>query len=299
MAASLEDYYDRVVYLNLAIYVLYVFIKYILGPVLLCTYINRDDGVLNLQWVVHLVFGKLIGTSENKLPKISINKTKKMSRHGQVVLLFVIIAAFVVLAVGTALDLSLFTRSHICSEDTRIDCYPQLLSGANSTGLNISIDEPIQDCTEWNGEGISDRVTFVCYQKEFNLELLLAASGGLLALAFYVMKTTIGVLLILTRFLARKCNCNKTCLYVFRIVFAILASVIEVILVIVCLVFAVTRLTVDSTNDPPASTFIAMHAAEILVIFGITATLVWLPWEEYDYTQGDASDISDDDIELY
>ena len=298
MATSLEEYYNRIVYLNLAIYVSYVFIKYVLGPILLCVYINRNDGVLNLQWVVHLIFGKLIGTSDTRLPKISLNKTKKMSRHGQVVLLFVIIAAFVVLAVGTALDLSLFTRSHICSEDTRIDCYPQLISGANSTGLNISIDAPIRDCTEWNSEGVSTRVTFICYQKEFNLELLLAATGGLLALAFYVMKSTIGALLVLTRFLSKKCKCHNACLYIFRIVVAISASVVEVVLVAVCLMFAVTRLTVDTTNDPPASTFLAMHAAEILVIFGITATLIWLPWEEYDYTNEDDS-LNDNDIELY
>ena len=298
MATSLEEYFDRVVYLNLAIYLAYILIKYILGPILLCAYINRDDGVLNLQWVVHLIFGKLIGTSDTKLPKISLNKTKKMSRHGQVVLLFIIIAAFVVLAVGTALDLSLFIRSHICSEDARIDCYPQLISGANSTGLNISIDKPIRDCTEWNREGVSTRVTFVCYQKEFNLELLLAATGGLLALAFYVIKSVIGALLILTRFLMKKCKCHDKCLYVFRIIVAISASVIEVVLVVVCLVFAVTRLAVDTTNDPPASTFLAMHAAEILVIFGITATLIWLPWEEYDYTNED-SDLNEEDIELY
>ena len=298
MATSLEEYYNRIVYLNLAIYVSYVLIKYVLGPILLCVYINRNDGVLDLQWVVHLVFGKLIGTSDTRLPKISLNKTKKMSRHGQVVLLFVIIAAFVVLAVGTALDLSLFTRSHICSEDTRIDCYPQLISGANSTGLNISIDAPIQDCTEWNSEGISTRVTFICYQKEFNLELLLVATGGLLALAFYVMKSTIGALLVLTRFLTKKCKCHDTCPYVFRIIVAVSASVVEVVLVAVCLMFAVTGLTVDTTNDPPALMFLAMHAAEILVIFGITATLIWLPWEEYNYTNRDDS-LNENDIELY
>ena len=296
---SLDQFYNRVVYLNLAIYAAYILIKYVLGPILLCAYVKQDDAVLNLQWMVHLTFGKLIGTKNTTLPKISLqNETKKMSRHGQVVLLFIIMAAFVVLAVGTALDLSLFSRSHICTEDANIDCYPQLISGMNSTGLNITTDEPIQDCAFWNSEGVSDRVTFVCYQKEFNFELLLVATGGLLALAFCVMKTTIGLLLTLTRFLAKKCRCNDKFLYIIRIISAISLSIVEVILVVVCLVLAVTRLTVDSTNDSPEITFLAMYAAEILVIFGITATLIWLPWEEYEYSQGD-SDVSKEDIELY
>ena len=40
----------------------------------------------------------------------------------------------------------------------------------------------------------------------------------------------------------------------------------------------------DDTTDPPDISFLTMHAAELLVIFGIAATLQWLPWEEYKYT---------------
>ena len=68
---------------------------------------------------------------------------------------------------------------------------------------------------------------------------------------------------------------------------------------VVCLVLAVTRLTVDSTDDSPERTFLAMYAAEILVIFGITATLIWLPWEEYEYSQPSSKYIANKDIELY
>ena len=70
------------------------------------------------------------------------------------------------------------------------------------------------------------------------------------------------------------------------------------ILVVVCLVFAVDRLSMESLDDTPEASFLAMHAAEILVIFGIITTLIWLPWEEYNHANEDSA-ISKEDLELY
>ena len=309
MATSLYTYYDRVVYLNLLIYLLYAIVKYLIGLILLFIFqFKFQQTETPIQWIVFYIFGKLLQTKRVKegetihIPTIALHSdTKKMSRHGQITLLFVVIVTSVILAVGTALDLSLFGVSHICTEDSRINCYPQLISGANGTGLNISVDEPLQSCTYWNSEGVSERVTFICFDKEFNFDFFLASTGGLLALTLYVLKTATGVLLSLARCCVKTCNSiyridskNKsytctstTCVFVVRIIFAVLASIVEVVLVILCLVLAVEMVSVDSVSDPPSITFLIMHAAEILVIFGITATLLWLPWEDYWYAQAE------------
>ena len=282
---TLNDFYDRVVYLNLAIYIAYFLIKYVVALVLLCVLAKWcKDSITPVEWVVFVIFGKLLGSKESK---ISIEQTKKMSRHSQIMILFITVASFVVLAMGTALDLSLFSKSSICTEDLRYDCYPQLITGANKTGLNITTDEPVRDCSFWNSEGVSDRVTFVCYQKDFNFDLFLVATGGLLALGFFIMKTMIGVLLACTRCSVKKCKCSDTRVYVIRIILAIGASVAELGMLILCLVFGATRLSRDDTSDPPEISFLVMNAAEILVVFGITATLFWLPWEEYKGTIAD------------
>ena len=309
MATSLYTYYDRVVYLNLLIYLLYVIVKYLIGLILLGIFqFKFEQTETPIQWIVFYIFGKLLQRNKADkdktiyIPTISLHSlsdTKKMSRHGQITLLFVVIVSSLILAVGTALDLSLFGVSHICTEDSRIYCYPQLISGANGTGLNISVEEPLQSCTYWNSEGVSERVTFICFDKEFNFDFFLASTGGLLALTLYVLKTATGVLLSLARCCVKTCNStykngsedksctSTTCVFVVRIIFAVLASIVEVVLVILCLVLAVEMVSVDSASDPPSITFLTMHAAEILVIFGITATLLWLPWEDYWYARAE------------
>ena len=295
-------------YLNLLIYLLYVIVKYPIGLILLGIFqnINCQETKTPIQWIVFYIFGKLLQRNKADkdktiyIPTISLHSdTKKMSRHGQTTLLFIVIVSSVILAVGTALDLSLFGVSQICTEDSRIYCYPQLISGANGTGLNISVEEPLQSCTYWNSEGVSERVTFICFDKEFNFDFFLASTGGLLALTLYVLKTATGVLLSLARCCVKTCNStykkgsegkrctSTTCVFVVRIIFAVLALIVEVVLVIICVVLAVEMVSVDSVSDPPSITFLTMHAAEILVIFGITATLLWLPWEEYRYAQAE------------
>jgi hypothetical protein len=57
--------------------------------------------------------------------------------------------------------------------------------------------------------------------------------------------------------------------------------VVEVIFAILGLVFGATGSTVDSTDDTPELTFLTMHTAELLLLFGAVATLLWLPWETY------------------
>ncbi len=299
MAVSLKYYYNLVFWINYVVYLSYFLIKYVVAPILwviLKLADRRRNGCLGkfamitkpMQSIILLTFGKQLAIKqiakekdENRIPKMTLHK-RKLSYEATMVL-FTLIAAFWILALGSALDLTLLSVTYTCSEDPQIDCYPQLIAGVNDTGLNISISEPIQDCSFWNSKGVSDRVTFVCYQFIFNVELFLAVVGGLLALFIYTTKTTIALFL----FLTVHCLCGSTntkimcsCKIV-RIIVVMITSLIEIALAILCLVLGVTGTTVDNTEDTPELMFISIHASEVLVAFGIVVTLLWLPWEQY------------------
>ena len=307
MANSLNDYYDLIFWINYFVYLSYFLIKYILAPILWgvleCADKKERDGERTclgrfarvtepMQKLVLLIFGKQLAVK--RLERVDINNVhvftlrKRKLSYGAIMVLFVLLATFAVLAVGSALDITLLSVTHICSEDPEIDCYPQLIRGADNTGLNISTDEPILDCTFWNSDGVSERVTFVCYQFVFSVELFLAVIGGLLAFFIYAIKTTIAVLLLIAVCCLAGCErggngesrCKK-CVCGFRIIVAIFVSLIEIGVAIVCLVLGANGSNVDSVDDDPGVTFLAMHASEVLVVFGIIATLLWLPWEEY------------------
>ena len=294
MPMSLMNYYDRIVWVNLAIYILYFIIKYLPAVVYFfiwlvkCCRKSNDSPstkpTLPLPWVLLLVFGKQLGLKDaSKLHKIFLRDTKVMSRSGQIMVFYVVIFGSIVLALGSAFDITFFSPSHICTEDPSIDCYPQLISGANGTNLTMPIDisEPILDCSYWNSEGVSRQVTFICFQRElFNFELFLAAAGGLLAFAFIALNASIGLLLRITRYCMNKTD-DTTAIFVIRVISIIIAIVVELTMAILCLVLGATSDSVDTVEDDPGVTFLTMHASEILVIVGIVATLLWLPWEEY------------------
>lgn len=294
MPMSLLNYYDRIVFVNLAIYILYFIIKYlpavvyfIIWLVKCCRKSNNspsNKAALPLPWLLLLVFGKQLGLKDaSKLHKIFLQDTNVMSRSGQIMVFYVVIFGSVVLALGSAIDITLFSPSHICTEDPSIDCYPQLISGANGSNLTMPVDisEPIPDCSYWNSEGVSRQVTFTCFQREFfSFELFLAAMGGLLAFAFIALNVSIGLLLRITRYCMSKTD-DTTAFFVIRVIVIITAIVIELAMAILCLVLGVTSVSADTVEDEPGVTFLTMHASEILVVVGIVATLLWLPWEEY------------------
>ena len=324
MERSLEDYYDLIFWINWFVYLSYFFTKYVVAPilwfVLRCadkkksengsekTCLGRFACITDLmQSLILLIFGKQLAVKQlqkkdrNKVHTFTLRK-RKLSYEATMVL-FVIIVAFGVLSVGSALDLTLLSVTHICSEDPGIDCYPQLIQGANKTGLNISTTEPIKDCTFWNSDGVSERVTFDCYQFAFNTELFMAVIGGLLAFFIYAMKITIQVLLFIVVCCLAGCENGsnnekkcKRCVCVNRIVVAVIVSIIEIAVAIFCLVLGGSGMTVDSTNDSPELVFVSMHASEVLVVFGIIATLLWLPWE--DYTKPNAAENGREEYEM-
>ena len=317
MAESLLDYHNAIFWINFSVYWLYFLIKY-MGAVPLwvvleiadknskyppCCYKCKQNNfklppcfhkfarivLYCMRRPVLLLFGKQLAIKryndgQDKIFTLSL-RNRRLS-YGATMVLFVITATVVLLAVGSALNLTLFSITHVCTEDPKIDCYPQLIEGADDTGLNINITAPIQDCSFWNSKDVANRVTFECYQLVFNAEWFFAAMGGLLAFSIIMMKVLTELFLCLGKctqsYETHRQHCKViTVTFVIRILLATAAAVVEVTFAILGLVFGATGSTVDNTDDTPELTFLAMHTAELLLLFGAVATLLWLPWETY------------------
>ena len=152
-----------------------------------------------MRWLVLQLFSGPLGVvqrhedtykmdtqDDNDIPTLYI-RNEKLS-YGAVMVLAMLIVTFGVLTLSSAVSLSLLRVTRVCSEDPHIDCYPQLISGANTenfSNLTVSTDEPILDCAPWNSEGVSSQVTFVCFRFVLNVEAFLAASGGLLTIFYH------------------------------------------------------------------------------------------------------------------
>ena len=214
---------------------------------------------------------------------------KRLS-YGAIVVLFVVITTFWVLALGSGLNFALLSVTHTCSEDRQIDCYPQLLQGANDTGLNITTSTPIQDCSFWKNKEIAGRVNFVCYQYILDIERFLSVIGGLLAVFIFAIKIAITLL----RFLSVCClstheaesnrfkKNRRCCLQVSRIMISVVASIVEIMLATFGYLLGVTGIIAhinEHTSD--LTYFVAKHVTDFLLLFGLLSTLLWLPWEEY------------------
>ena len=76
-----------------------------------------------------------------------------------------------------------------------------------------------------------------------------------------------------------------------RRTFAGLATVIEWLLLCVSLGFGVTGLKSDDMIDSPQLRFLARHTSELLLVFGIAATLLFLPWESYARKEKEAPEL--------
>ena len=266
-----------------------------------------------MRWVILQLFGGPLGVIErrddeykpdkrdsNNIPTLYIRE-KKLT-YGAIMVLSMLIVTFGILTLSSAVNLSLVRITHVCSEDPNIYCYPQLITGANETivrqfNIIININEPILDCAFWESEGVSSQVTFECFQFVYNVEAFLATIGGLLTIFTITMKISTGVLL----WLNESCNCCTGCCvngkHTIRAILAATASLVEIALAVMCFVFGTSGLLADSEGNSTLLRFTAQHAVKALIIFGVVATLLWLPWEKY-VQEPTTKKVDDDTVEL-
>ena len=216
-----------------------------------------------MRWVILQLFGRPLGVVErcdddykpdkrdnNDIPTLYI-RDKKLT-YGAIMVLSMLTVTFGILTLSSAVNLSLIRITHVCSKDPNIYCYPQLIREANETivrqfNIIININEPILDCAFWDSEGVSNQVTFACFQFIYNVEAFLATIGGLLTIFTITMKISTWILLWLNESCCTGCYINGK-----HTVYAILAasaSLIEIALAAMCFVFGTSGLLADSEGN--------------------------------------------------
>lgn len=247
--ATLEDFLFIRIGINMSLYSLYIIVKFVVLIQLVVVRLKYKHEIppfcskpfYVMASLVSLVFGRPLGVvqrqddeyradeldKEHKVPTLYIRKTRL--GYQAIELLTIIIAAFCILALNSSLNASVLQVTRICSEDPKIHCYPIAIYPNDSIQNNITHGKEITDCTFWNSEGISSRVTFICFRYKLSFDQFFVVFGGLTTIFTLTMKIVAGTLLFLaekftspSKWLRRiGCCCNTNRLRVARIFLAL------------------------------------------------------------------------------
>lgn len=255
-----------------------------------------------MHWLILNIFGGPLGINKRFVGKKKGKKRRKRRKQGKdeipalyirktelkdyyIAYLSMLIISIGVVTVSSSLNLSLLRITHVCSEDPQIDCYPLLINDTSEAifediyNTTIDTDKPITDCSFWNSEGVSREVTFVCYQLVYNVQVFLAAAGGLLKIFPLALKLLAGILLcFFSKCLNCKC-CSHSNKFRFHCILLIFATVTEMGLALASFVFGVLGVSSDEEEPSPVVKFFGMHASGALLVFGVFSTLLIFPWE--------------------
>ena len=209
---------------------------------------------------------------ENKVPTLYIRRTRLS--YQAIVLLAVLIFSFLLIAIITSFDAALLSVTRICSEDPNIYCYPEAIDPNDDIHNNITYDKEITDCAFWNSEGISSRVTFLCFRFKYSPGIFIAVFTAILSIFKIGTKFVAGILLSLGGCF-NKCKCNK-CVECARISLALIAFFIEYGLVIYSFILANQAIEDGTDLETLQQSF-----PKAAVVAGIVSTTLWLPWEKY------------------
>lgn len=83
-----------------------------------------------------------------------------------------------------------------CSIEVGTSCYPLLSDDSTAVDFAVPSNQPIDDCSYWNSENVSNYVEgFRCFQLKFDLLAILSRFGGLLSLMLLVLRITFSLAL--------------------------------------------------------------------------------------------------------
>ena len=294
--ATLKEFLFIQIGMNMILYTLYVFIKFVvliqllLLPMILdqipscCSKLISAMGSL-----VALVFGRPLGVvqrhedeyraieldEEHKVPILYIRKTRLS--YQAIELLTIIIASFFILALNSSLNASVLQVTQICSEDPKIHCYPVAIDPNDTIQNNITYSEEITDCAFWNSEGISSRVTFLCFRYKLSFDTFFTVFGGLTVVFTLTMKIASGTLLFVAE--KRTYCCSIECFTRARIITATITLLAEYIIIFISLSF-----DINSYQEGTLLNALQKISPRVALVIGIVSTTLWLPWETYGST---------------
>ena len=273
-----------------------------------CCYCTEDEeNICSLSWkkamhyrlvldrsLIKLLLGKQDGVVErfntyrndelddDDLPKL-YTRNKELTPY-EAYLLALLIFTFGILIGITAFDLYFLDITHSCTEDPALHCFVARLEylSANATELDQNVtNERVTDCQYWTAnDNIS--VGFTCFRWAFNSEITIAAVGGLITLFRIAVTVTTGILISCSeKLISRSTDMNGTIkkIKAVRVLIASIAGIIEMFLALTFGISFAYLLSSDESN--PVTRFYRMHGNQLVLIFGILGTCLFLPLEEY------------------
>lgn len=110
-----------------------------------------------------------------------------------------LIVSFLFLAGVTAWDVFFLEETYICSQESSIYCFPLDIDDA-AVDFEINFTEAqehrITNCSFWESEELSGRVTFLCFHWVLNSKAVLSMVSGLLTI-FVLSVKVLGAALIM------------------------------------------------------------------------------------------------------
>ena len=264
-----------------------------------CNCCNSVDNLLTKcnwkldRWLLKLLLGRQEGVterhhndyqpdedSEGKLFAPIYIRNKSLSSN-EVGILTTLVLTFGLLIGITAFDVYFLDVSYACTDDKSFSCFvlPRYYD-ADRSELGIT-NQRINSCSPWENSNISDQVYVVCYKWVFNFKEVIIAVGGLLTLFQLTTKATTSILISLNACL-RKNDCftvTKTTLSFVRRALGIIVFFTEFIMLALVVSFTIAYLTGGDHNVVIRN--ITEHGNQLLLVYGIIATCVLLPIEDY------------------
>lgn len=192
---------------------------------------------------------KLSKVDKDSPPRISIRGVQL--GHTEVSFLFLLIVSFLLLAGVTAWDVFFLEETYVCSEELSIYCFPLDIDNA-AVDFEINFTEAqehrITNCSFWESEELSGRVTLLCFHWVLNSKAILSMVGGLLTIFVLSMKVLGAALIMLSkafiegvsslreksRFVNFICSCKMDgCLRSLRVTILLIVAVLKVCFVLI------------------------------------------------------------------
>ena len=212
--------------------------------------------------------------------------------HRDVSILTLLIMSFGLLSAITAWDTFCLKKSHVCTENPEISCFPVAANiYANNSDLNLTNaqEKPIDDCSLWNSEARANRVKFVCFQLEYDAMGAISDVGGLLSIFMLALKiSSSGSLVVIDWAFNKKKYLEKTPadkkivkrFYCLRIMTVILVAITEIGLCIVIIALSTILLKGTHEGNTLMVAFYS-HGHQLLLVVGICSMFLLLPLEDY------------------
>ena len=232
---------------------------------------------------------------DDGIPILYIRNMKLSQR--EISLLAVLIMAFGLLAAITAWDSYFLDETYLCSEKSDVSCFPVAIdvNAYDEDEFNITDAQThrITDCSYWLSENVSSQVTFICFQWVFDSKAVISDVGGLLTMFLITMKITSSGSLAFLNWAIMKCSkkksdgeeVNKDAIETAKKIFRVLRHSCVYLSVILEMTLGIALIIITSIaavkHDSKLINFFYEHGNQLLLVFGIFNTLLFLPLEEY------------------